>query len=195
MKTIKSWNLLSWKEPTRILKILPGPTQDNHHQSHPVPESIVEMLQELQQAQSHGHSLGSQGLFPKVYLDPGTREFPQDWKQLHSPLVLFPVPSHVNRPHTLILLQCSGFEVWKSQLSTQQPHLLLLISPSLLQLGAGMEMPGICLAWWVSRNIGSVGALSTPPHPNARALTQWSLKSPTTTAGAKDLAGFMEQPV
>lgn len=33
------------------------------------------------------------------------------------------------------------------------------------------------------------------PNPQSRVLTQWSLKSPTTTAGAKDLAGFMEQPV
>lgn len=96
---------------------------------------------------SHGHSLGSQGVFPKLYIDPGTRKVPQDWQQLHVPLVLFPVLSHVSRPHTLILLQCSWFGVWKSQLSTQQPHLLLLISPSFLQLGAGVEMPGIHLAW------------------------------------------------
>lgn len=58
-----------------------------------------------------------------------------------------------------------------------------------------MERPGLHLAL---RVLGSIGNLGGSSHQNdrwTRLLTQWSLKSPTITAGAKDLAGFMEQPV
>lgn len=97
----------------------------------------------------------------------------------------------VNKPHALVLLQCTRI----SQLSTQQPYLVLLISTSLPELGAGVEMPGMCLALWVSRNSANPEGLIPPEQNRDPTLTQWSLKSPTITAGAKDLAGFMEQPV
>lgn len=126
-------------------------------------------------------------------LDPsGTRKGLQDWQEeFHSPFVLLPWLSHSQQTTHPSAVAMHSHKPVKHPAAPPRFANLYISS----RAGAGVEMPGMCLAPWVSRNSTNVEGLIPPEQRIDPTLTQWSLKSPTITAGAKDLAGFMEQPV
>lgn len=169
------------------------PCSGQRRQSHPVPESAARILLELWQAQSHGHSLGSQEVFPKVYPDPGTRKAPRDWQQLHAPL-FFPCAKscqQTSHPDPVATLAVWSLEKPIKHPAAPPPAPNLSISPP---AGSWHGNAGNLSGLVSFEGYWQFGGL-IQPNPQSRVLTQWSLKSPMTTAGAKDLAGFMEQPV
>lgn len=169
-----------------------GLAQDNcHHQCHPVPESIAEMLLELWQAEPWAFP-GEPGSVPKA---------------IHRSRNQESSPGLATAPRSIGFVPCAKS---RQQTSHPDPVAMLLVwslEKPIKHPAAPPPAPNLSIfppaGSWCGNAKNSSGLVSFEEYwqfgglvqPKPQVLTQWSLKSPTTTAGAKDLAGFMEQPV
>lgn len=169
------------------------PCSGQCRQSHPVPESTARILLELWQAQSHDHSLGSQEVFQRCtqIQEPGKLPGTGSSSTLHCFFPCAKSCQQTSHPDPVATLPVWSLEKPIKHPAAPPPAPNLSISPP---AGSWHGNAGNLSGLVSFEEYWQFGGL-IQPNPQSRVLTQWSLKSPTTTAGAKDLAGFMEQPV